>query len=72
MNTELFDAPRFAGCPPICVWTNLPAFDTEQDIDVFHARFCPGVHIKETYQCIRCEKFHFIGTGPHPTQDSRR
>ena len=56
--------PRWPGAPPTCGKAGLLAFDSEHDALDFHERTAPKAHMDEVYQCIACEKFHYLATYP--------
>lgn len=63
--SNLFEPGRFAGCPPICLAENLPAFETEAEARQWHA--APGRGnplyeanlIKHIGKCRTCQKWHY-------------
>lgn len=64
MPQEKFEAkPRWVGAPPICLHTNLMAFDDPSDFYKFESRNCPGNKTVMKWKCSKCNKFHFWGVG---------
>lgn len=57
--TPLFESPRWKDGPPLCVATNLPAFDSEADLRFFLARYSPRADIERIGKCRVCGKWHF-------------
>lgn len=57
--SNLFDPPRFRGCPPICPAANLPAFDDRASIGAYVNRHCPGHEPETVWPCATCGKWHF-------------
>lgn len=49
---------RFAGCPLVCLATNLPGFDTEAEAERWRGRWGHG-SLRRQWRC-ECGKWHFI------------
>ena len=58
---------RWPGAPPICTAENLPAFELEKDLDVFHLRYGHTTHIEKKWQCKKCGGWHYKATAPSPS-----
>ena len=60
---ELFDPPRWPGGPLICIYENLPAFDTLKDLNHFHERNAHQAVVDGKWLCHRCGKYHMKVVG---------
>ena len=74
-DPAIFDPPRWASGPPICIATNLPAFETAAAADAI-TRTVEGGRLKETWECSACHMLHasYSGKGSvnRNTKDSTR
>lgn len=69
--SEIFEPkPRFKGCPPICLATNLPAFDTRAHARAFHQANGPACHVENDRLCKACGKWHYDSIAPSPGGES--
>ena len=64
-DEELFDPPRFKGCPPICKHANLPAFKTPKELNSFATN--PAL-VK--WFCNACFHYHAWFKSPSPSGGS--
>ena len=68
MSTQIFEKkPRFANCPPICLFENLPSFKTEKELSDWKEANAPGHTIVIKWLCKICNHFHYIA---NPNQSS--
>jgi hypothetical protein len=59
MTAALFEpTPRWPNAPLICLKTNLPAFDSKQDMNRYFERYCPGAEIRRMGKCATCGLWH--------------
>jgi hypothetical protein len=59
MKAEVFESkPRWPGAPPICLHTNLPAFDSMDDYGKFEKKNMPGAKALIKWNCSKCGKVH--------------
>ena len=62
---------RWLGAPKICLATNLPAFETPNELHTFHDRNSPRCHIEVADEpCGACGCWHCVSTAPSPSGDS--
>ena len=68
---EIFEPnPRWPGGPKICVYENLPAFETEKELFAFNAS-CGGSSIMLKWQCAQCGCYHYHAAPPAPSAELR-
>lgn len=71
MTTSLFEEkPRWAGGPAICLAENLPAFDTQAELEEFLKRNGPSCKVHRIWQCAVCGCWHAETSAPDPTGSS--
>jgi hypothetical protein len=66
----MFEAARWPGGPQICSATNLPAHDSLEALERFHAANGPSCRVIKFGQCKVCSKWYAKTEAPHP-QDSK-
>lgn len=49
---------RWPGAPKICTFANLPAFETQKEMDKFHGQF--HTTIRHKWKCDACNCWHYI------------
>lgn len=57
--------PRWPGAPSFCIAAQRLAFSSAKAVSEYIARYCPGVLVKEQYECVKCGQVHFEGI-PRP------
>lgn len=68
---KIFEAkPRWPGAPPVCLKTNMLAFDSAKDIAKFQAENAPGCHTDSIVECDFCHKFHWSNHLRAPSGES--
>lgn len=64
------DPPRWPNGPQICSVVNLPAFETEAELDKFNAANGPSCKVDRKWLCEHCEGWHCDVTAPDPSGGS--
>lgn len=63
MSQAIFEAAhRWPGAPPVCVYENLPAFESTDAVNDYRALYCPSVTVFDVWLCQRCNRWHFTAT----------
>jgi len=57
IRKSIFEKPRWLNGPIICVFENLPAFDSLKTLSDFYSRL-GSVVIGAKWKCPRCEHYH--------------
>lgn len=62
--------PRWPGGPLVCEVANLPAFETQDELNKFHLANGPSCKVIRQWQCEHCEGWHHETTAPDPAGGS--
>lgn len=63
----MLEEPLWPGGPPICSFSNLPAFETESELKAFMDQHFGSALAK--WRCIYCQCWHYWAK-PHPPSGS--
>lgn len=70
MNEFALEEPRWPNGPAICEVANLPAFETEPELQKFHLATGPSCKVLRVWHCEHCEGWHMETTAPDPAGGS--
>ena len=66
MTTIFEPGSRGLGIGPICLYENLPSFQTEADAAAWNVR-CGGASVTEKWLCTVCNHWHYLASPVPPS-----